>query len=270
MNNNNFESLRAFLISGLLICSGAVPQVQADEVNPFTSSTPQVNLQQSLSASENLVRKDAAAEDAAKFALLVENLETDFGPFDASLREPLLSVGDMLAEQGDYVGAVSYIERALHVMRVNQGLYSEDQIAVVERLIDCNVAVENWAAVDENFRYLEFLYTRLFEQGSIQWDRGIGQVADWHVIAINNNLGDDLENHLREANKLLKLRLSYAAKDENADPQLVEVLRHNVAYTAIHLRKQDEEIKTIRVYSRMGSRYHDDHADRADSVASLD
>ena len=159
------------------------------------------------------------------------------------------------------------MERALHIIRINQGLYSEPQIPVVERLIKCNVAVENWEAVDENFRYLQFLYTRLFDQGGLRWDYGIAQVANWHVIAINNNLGTDRKEHLREANKLFKLRLIYAEQDESVGQDVIDVLQHNVKYTAYHLRKQEEEIKTERVFGRIESRYRDD---RTDSLASVD
>lgn len=271
MKNYHYESMRAFLVTGLFVCTCAVAQAQvqtpADESSQFSSSTPRAGLEHTLFDIENPQQIDAPAQGVAQYALLVKALESDFGPFDARLSEPLLSTGDMLAERGDFDGAVSYTERALHIMRINQGLYSEPQIPIVERLIEFNVAVENWEAVDENFRYLEFLYSRLFDIGSMKWDYGIAQVADWHVIAINNNLGDDLEDHLRAANKLFKLRLVYAEQDENVDQHVIDVLRHNVEYTAIHLHRQKEEVKTQRTYTRLDTRYRDD---RAESLASID
>ncbi len=270
MNKNNYESMRAFLVTGLFICTCAVAQAQAplDEANQLTSSTGRSSLEQTLIGADGAVESTDETEGVSQYALLVEQLESDFGPFDARLSEPLLSTGDMLAQHGDYYEAISYMERALHILKINEGLYSEPQIPIVERLIEINVALEDWDSVDENFRYLEFLYTRLFDQGSMQWDHGIAQVADWHIIAINHNLGDDLEDHLRAANKLFKLRLGYAEKDERVDPQVIDVLRHNVQYTAYHLQRQEVAIKTERVYTRLQSRYRDD--DRADSLASVD
>jgi hypothetical protein len=269
MKNNNYASMCTFLVTGLFVCTCAVAQAQApaDESSQFSSSTPSAGLESTRFDTENPQQVDATPQGVAQYALLVKTLESDFGPFDARLSEPLLSTGDMLAERGDFNGAVSYTERALHIVRINQGLYSEPQIPIVERLIEFNVAVENWEAVDENFRYLEFLYSRLFDVGSLKWDYGIAQVADWHVIAINNRLGDDLENHLRAANKLFKLRLVYAEQDENVDQRVIDVLRHNVEYTAIHLHRQQDEVKTQRTYTRLDTRYRDD---RADSLASID
>lgn len=267
MNNNNYESMRAFLVSGLLVCSCAVAQVQADEANQFTSSAPRASLEKTLFDTASLAEITSLEGSEANFADLVESIETEFGPFDARLSEPLLSAGDLLAERGDYLGAINYLERALYIMRINQGLYSEPQIAIVERLIDSNVALENWDAVDQNYRHLQFLYNRLFDRGSLQWDRGISQVADWHVIAINNSLGGGIKEHLQEANKLFKLRLEFAEEDPNVDQNVLAVLRHNIEFTSYHMRKQEEAIKTTRIYTRLESRYRDD---RADSLASLD
>lgn len=265
MNNKNYESVRAFLVTSLLVCTCAVAQAQSDLAIQLTSSASPASLEKTLSGVESLAQVDVIG--FAQYSLLVQELEADFGPFDARLSEPLLSASDMLAERGDYHEAISAAERALHIVRINQGLYSEPQIAIVERLIECNVAVEDWGAVDDNFHYLEFLYNRLFEQGGLQWDYGIAQVADWHVIAINHNLGDDRNEHLREANRLFRLRLVYAEQDDSVDQHVIDVLRHNVKYTAYHLQRQEEEIKTERVFSRFGPRHHDD---RADNLAFVD
>ena len=265
--NNNYKSMRAALISGLFVCGCAVAQAQNSpvEVTSIAASSPHASLTSFDSGKESLTETSGAS--IVQYALLVEQLETDYGPFDIRLSEPLLSTSDILAERGDYDHALNFVERALHIERINQGLYSESQIEIVERLIEYNVAVQDWDAVDGNFRYLQFLYTRLFEQGGLQWDHGIAQVADWHVIAINNNLGDNREEHLREANKLFKLRLVYAEQDENIDEHVINVLRHNVEVTAYHLQKQDEGMKMERVYSRLDSRYRNH---RADSLASVD
>ena len=270
MNNNNYESMRAFLVTSLFVCTCAVAQaqVQPDVANQLSSSAGLSSVEQTLFDTDNTAQNSVATEGVSDYAILVEELESEFGPFDSRLSEPLLATGDKLAERGDYHGAISYIERALHVLRINQGLYSEPQIAIVERLIEFNVALEDWESVDANFRYLEFLYTRLFDEGGTKWDYGIAQVADWHVIAINHNLGDDLEDHLREANKLFKLRLAYAEQDERVEQQVIDVLRHNVQYTAYHLRRQESTFETVRINTRLESRYRDDK--RIDSLASVD
>jgi len=255
MNNNKYESMRTFLVSGFLVCSCVLTQVQAQEVNQFAPSANKAQLNNS--------RVDTG--NATDYTRLLIDLESEFGPFDARLSEPLLSYGDMLAQRGDYLEALGLLERALHVTRISQGLHSEEQIAIVERLIDCNVALENWVSVDENYRYMQFLYTRLYERGTDQWYHGIAQVSDWHIVAINNGLAEDLTYHLREANKLFQQRLTMAEEMGIVDEKVLQILRHNIETTALHLRKQDDGISTERIYSRLESRYSD-----RDRVASLD
>lgn len=242
MNNKKYESMCTFLLTAFLTCGCFFGQVQAQQENQLTSATTQ-----------------------AQYARLLESIESNFGPFDARLGESLLSYGDMLAQRGDHSDARVLLERALHVTRINKGLYSEEQIEIVERLIDCNVAEEHWDAVDENFRYLQLLYTRLYERGTDQWHHGIAQVSDWYVVAINNNLTEDLSDHLREAHKLFKQRLAAAQEQGIVDEQVLSVLRHNVETTAFHLRQKQEIVSSERIYSRLDSRYRD-----RDRVASLD
>ncbi len=264
MNNNKYESMRTILVTGLLACSCVFTQVQAQQANQFTTSV--TNAQYTSSRNDTGIVADMfVSEDSANYVELLTRIESDFGPFDARLGEPLLSYGDMLAQRGDYTDARMILERALHVTRINEGLYSEAQIEIVERLIDCNVAEELWGSVDKNFRYLQLLYTRLYERGSEQWHRGIAQVSDWHIVAINNNLAEDLTDHLKQANKLFSLRLKMANEEGVSDEKVLSVLRHNVETTAYHLRQKNEGVKTKNVYSRLESRYLD-----RDRVASLD
>ncbi len=264
MNNNKYESMRTILVTGLLACSCVVTQVQAQQDNQFTSTA--TNAQFANSRNDTGIAADRfVSKDSAHYAQLLEFIESDFGPFDARLGEPLLAYGDMLAQRGDYSDARAILKRALHVTRINEGLYSEAQIEIVERLIECNVAEEFWGSVDENFRYLQLLYSRLYERGSDQWHYGIAQVSDWHIVAINNNLAEDLTDHLQEANKLFTLRLAMAKEEGIVDEKVLNVLQHNVETTAYHLRQQQEGISTERVYSRLESRYLD-----RDRVASLD
>lgn len=266
---NNHGSMRAFIVTGVLTCSCALAQVQAQEANPFGVSTALAHIQDSRIDTGHPVDFDSV-RSAEELISTLADMEAELGPFDVRLGEPLLTAGDIFAENGDYPQALDFLERALHVTRINQGLYSEAQIAIVERLIDCHVAIEDWDAVDDNFRYLHLLYTRLYDKGSEQWNHGLAQISDWHIIALNNNLGSNMTEHLREANRLFRQRLSLAENAGDVDEHTLDVLRHNVDTTALHLRRKQQEeeggLYTERTYSRMDMQ----NRDRESSIASLD
>jgi tetratricopeptide (TPR) repeat protein len=202
----------------------------------------------------------AVAQEVAIFQDLghmgeIERLEAELGPFDYRLSEASQSMGNALFEGGAYAEAITHFERALHVTRINNGLHSEDQIPLLEKLIDCNISIENWTEVDSKFRYLHFLYTRLYEEGSAKLHHGLAQVAEWHVLAINKHLSPDITEHLREANKLFKLRLDYVEKQPSADDQVVEVLKYNIALTQYHLRAQSG-MADEAIFNGLESRYN--------------
>ena len=63
------------------------------------------------------------------------------GPYSANLIELLTSLGLAYQESGEDVLAVAVLDRALYLKRVNEGLFGLDQAALLERLIDSELAI---------------------------------------------------------------------------------------------------------------------------------
>jgi hypothetical protein len=178
---------------------------------------------------------------ASRYALQYESMASEFGPYDLRVTEPLMAAADLQVEAGNYLDALLGYQQALQVTRISTGLYSEEQIPLVEKIIDCNVATGDWPSVDEQFRYLELLYSRVYEQGSEGWARGIAQLSDWHVLVINHGLETNNSDHLREAHGLLRQRLQLAEQSADTDAKVLEVLRHNVKVTTHYLRMAERQ-----------------------------
>jgi len=194
-----------------------------------------------------------AQPSASSYLDQLLQLEVAYGPYDIRLAEPLQAAAAALERMADPLQASQLYERALHVTRINEGLYSESQIAIVERLIDCFALMEDWPQVDRNFRYLHLLYTRLYEPGTVELDRALAQISDWHVIAINHNIGGDIQDHLREAGKLFRQRLAFADAHGNTDAQDVELLRRNLEVTQYNLRTLNSGVSAA-MFSQLGAR----------------
>lgn len=86
-------------------------------------------------------------------------LEQEQGPYYPGLAEPLLEMGRYLQESGDPAEARLLYQRALHVVRVNEGLYSEQQIPLLRSLLAVHRSLGDWAAVDGSYDYLYRLVT---------------------------------------------------------------------------------------------------------------
>jgi hypothetical protein len=63
------------------------------------------------------------------------------GPYSANLVELLTSLGLAYQENGEDVLALAVLDRALYLKRVNEGLFGMDQAALLERLIESELAI---------------------------------------------------------------------------------------------------------------------------------
>ena len=100
--------------------------------------------------------KDVAADSADDLTKITEPLlksiadeEARNGPYSAKLIELLTSLGLAYQESGEDVLAVTVLDRALYVKKVNEGLFSIDQVALLERLIASEIAIGQVATAEE-------------------------------------------------------------------------------------------------------------------------
>ena len=80
------------------------------------------------------------------------------GPYADNLAEPLLGLGRYYTSEGDYEGAVRFYRRALHIVRLNDGLYSERQAPVVRELLNAVRIAGDFQSLDDRYDYFFRLY----------------------------------------------------------------------------------------------------------------
>jgi hypothetical protein len=90
----------------------------------------------------------------------ITDSEHSTGPFTPGLVDPLISLGSLYQAQGDYDDALHAYRRALHVIRVNDGLTSEYQIPALRRLMSLYRDLGDYARLHDAYAYLFRLRTR--------------------------------------------------------------------------------------------------------------
>lgn len=95
--------------------------------------------------------QQAAALAAQRERLLL--LEQEQGPYAAVLAEPLMDMGRYLQEAGAAEQAGRLYQRALHVLRVNEGLYSDNQMPLLRNLFAVDRSLGDWEALDARYDY---------------------------------------------------------------------------------------------------------------------
>ncbi len=103
---------------------------------------------------------DAASvvQDNASFQAQLSRLETQGGPYADTLSEPLADLARLHRRSGDVVQAQQAYQRALHVVRINDGLYSERQVPILRELFETYRMTGNLAELDARYDYFFRLY----------------------------------------------------------------------------------------------------------------
>lgn len=99
--------------------------------------------------------------DTASYQQQLAEFEQEGGPYAATLAEPLAGIAGLHQQQGDVAEAQRHYERALHIVRVNEGLYSERQIPILRQLFESYRQVGDLQTLDARYDY----YFRLYGSG---------------------------------------------------------------------------------------------------------
>lgn len=176
--------------------------------------------------SASLTTVDAAT--LRRYREEIAALEANGGAYSPGLTEPLLELGLALQQAGRHGEAIRVLKRGVHLARVNEGLYSRVQLALIEAEIRSHIALGEFTTADDRQRYLYRVQQRTLS------DRGrslaLMRQARWQRRAYELGLDENgLERLLRMWN-LYRMSLSAIADQEgetspNLLPPLYGMLR---------------------------------------------
>lgn len=109
----------------------------------------------------------------------IELQEMHGGPFSPELLEPLQSLGAARFAQGDFRGAGAAWDRALHLVRVNDGLQSPAQRWLLEQLSEASLAGGRIAQADEQQRQIFALARKQWNATEPAMQDTAARYADW-------------------------------------------------------------------------------------------
>ncbi|MBI2992948.1 MAG: hypothetical protein HYY48_02075 [Gammaproteobacteria bacterium] len=135
------------LLPVLLVPLSAEPDTKSPDAPPPESAPatgPYTELSNSIAAYERVVGR----------------IQSESGAFDARLVEPLTSIGMTQMVAGDHAAAARSFERAQHITRVTEGLYSMSQVPLIELQIENNTAWDKTEELDRNYQQLYWVFRR--------------------------------------------------------------------------------------------------------------
>jgi len=112
----------------------------------------------------------------------ITRLESAMGAYAGQLPEHLLSLGLSLQQRGQHQAAIDAFKLGIHLARVNDGLYSVQQIPMLQREIASHMALGQYAEADDRQLYLYRVQMRSME-GGMNRAKAFMQQARWQYNA---------------------------------------------------------------------------------------
>ncbi|MEM1152791.1 MAG: hypothetical protein AAGI44_01530 [Pseudomonadota bacterium] len=129
-----------------------------------------------------------SAENERAMRTAISEIESQHGAYGEQLTEQMLSLGLVLQQQGRHSEALSTFKRGVHLARINQGLYTPEQIPLLEGEIKSAIALGDYDLVYELQEYLYRVQDRSMPAG-VARAKVLLQQADWHFEAYQLQVG---------------------------------------------------------------------------------
>ena len=195
---------------------GAAPSAQQEQTATQTPSDP------------------ALTRSITRYETRIAELESAAGPHAAELVEARSSLGMLYQQAGDHGQAIAVLRDALQSVRINEGLYSMSQVAILEAIIDSQVALGVSDELRRNYEYLFWLYQRNYGDYSAGLVPVIKRVGQWYFDLYNFSPPNTTVEPLIAADDLYARALKILPEDapprDRADILYkVAVINHHVA-----------------------------------------
>ena len=243
-----------------LLVFGIVPSVStADE--PADIHRPDSTVATQAPSDPTLTRSIAAYEKQ------ITELESAEGPHAEPLVEARSSLGMLYQQAGDHGRAITVLRDALQSVRVNEGLHSMSQLAILEAIIDSQVALGARDELRRNYEYLFWLYQRNYGDHSAGLVPVIKRVGQWYFDLYNFSPPNTTVEPLIAADdlyaKALKILPEDAPPRDRADILYkVAVINHHVAEDVQDPMLSHREIREAMIPHGRGSPYLNEAAVR--------
>ncbi|WP_299598543.1 hypothetical protein [uncultured Microbulbifer sp.] len=216
-----------FTASALLCGSVTAEEISAlDSALDNAKAPPAAYIEAASKPLEKPKRQLRPSQAAEDYRQRIEDMEAEYGAYGAGIDEQLMGLASALQRSGNHEEAISEYRRAMLINRVNEGLYSLNQVPMIERMIESQIALNRWEEANDNHEYLFWLHAKNYGEKDPRMLPIINQLSSWHLQAYIDEKGATLFEHLINATNMYALAVDIISQNFGAnDLRLVEALR---------------------------------------------
>lgn len=119
--------------------------------------------------------------DIAAYRARIADTQANDTPYSNELREQFDALGVLLQQSGEHEDAILAFESAMHIDRVNGGLYTLEQIPIVEKIIASHEALGHADDVNNFHEYLYYIQQKSYDDGDPRLLAAKVEWADWNL-----------------------------------------------------------------------------------------
>lgn len=188
------RSQAMWMVGSMLACLLAItaPAVASDEAGTAQEREEKQELQQ-----EQEPREKAAP--IQRYMESVSELEAEGGAWAPALQQELFGLGLAYQRDGRHAEAVTTLNRAEHLTRINEGLYSSSDLPILERLIESHAALGDWEKVQNRYRQVFLIHQRNYGENDERLLPVLYRLSAWHIRAYLDAIGGEPAQHLLTA-----------------------------------------------------------------------
>jgi hypothetical protein len=162
---------------------------------------------------KRVISPPVAAE--SEFENDIQALENSAGAYASGLTDPLINLYRAQLERGDTEDAVNSLRRAIQLVRINEGLYSESQLPLLHQLMQLHRDKANYAELGDVYAYYyRLLLVNSRQQGAADLARSL-EYLDWERQLYASRTDGSQRSHLLKAYRANDDLLTKLAADEH-------------------------------------------------------
>lgn len=176
------------LLLFMLWCVPSVAQLD-DEVHEVEAEDAEATTE--VDAEEAARRAARVAELTAELQVrqrAIEELQFEQGIYHPALIEAYSDLANVYEELADYDQAIRYLTDALQIARINTGLYSEQQLPLLDDLISTSTRNQDWSKVDDLVHLDYHIASRVYELNDSQYLAAAEDYGKWKLRVLRENL----------------------------------------------------------------------------------
>jgi hypothetical protein len=153
--------------------------------------------------SQQRAREEEIAQQLALRRQAIDELQGSQGIYAPQLREAYADLASLFEEMEDFESAISVYSDALQISRINTGLYSDQQLPIIQSLIESNSQMRNWKAADDLQELRYHISTRLYDLTDLAYLEAAENYGAWKLRLLRQNLLDfSYRSYSRSAEEL--------------------------------------------------------------------